>query len=364
MNQTITALLHAPGLDPAGVSVQAGFVGGQLRLEWGEAIEIIPAGRLTVKTGGFDGRQWFLEWPASSVTASLLLPADPATKAWLSSVPELLSPQVERHLHAERRRERRFRLGLGVGLAVLLLPALLLLLFGLNAERIAGWAADRISLEQEQALGALAYAQVMPSLKPRRDGPAAALIGTIGARLTQGSRYTYRWILADSPEVNAFAMPGGTVVVYTGLLKRADSAEEVAGVLAHEVQHVELRHSLKNLLHSLGWRAVLALALGDVTGSVWGDMAHRLGSLSYGRELEREADLGALQALRNAGIGARGLLTFFARLAESEGPDLSLLSSHPASRERIVLIEQAIAAQGNYAHSPLTEDWQGIRAGL
>ncbi|TCJ15547.1 M48 family metallopeptidase, partial [Parasulfuritortus cantonensis] len=243
---------------------------------------------------------------------------------------------------------------------VLALPFLLLGLFWANADRIAGWAAGHVSLAQEQQLGELAFAQMRPSLKLLETGPAPAMVQAIGARLTAGSKYRYQWFVADSPEVNAFAMPGGYVVVYTGLIGAAGSADEVAGVLAHEVQHVELRHSLKNMLHGLGWRAVLALALGDVSGGAWAGMAEQLGGMAYGRDLERQADLGALAALRRAGIAPDGLLAFFARLAGTEGPGLAFLSSHPATAERIDNLRRAIAAQPAYAAEPLPYDLKAV----
>jgi predicted Zn-dependent protease len=180
-------------------------------------------------------------------------------------------------------------------------------------------------------------------------------------RLTQGSRYRYQWFVAENPEVNAFDLPGGVIVVHTGLLKAADSVGEVAGVLAHEIQHVEQRHALRAMIHELGWRAVLALALGDLSGGVWGDLAGRLGGLSYGRDLERAADLGGLDALRRAGIAPDGMLDFFGKLARREGPGVALLASHPATDERIEALRRAIATRGAYpVHAP-AYDWAGAR---
>jgi Zn-dependent protease with chaperone function len=352
--------LFAPGLNAGGVAARAHFSGSALWLEYGDSRESVPVERLTVRHGGFDGRQWLLEWPVAGGTASATLPPGPDTERLLAEAPVALKGQIDHHGRRGRARERRFRIGLGLIGALVLLPFVLLGLFWFNADRIAGWAADQVSLEQEQQLGDLAFAQMRPSLKRVETGPAPDMIKAIGGRLTQGSRYRYQWFVADSPEVNAFAMPGGYVVVYTGLIETADSAEEVAGVLAHEVQHVELRHSLKNMIYGLGWRAVLALAVGDVSGGVWAGMAEQLGGMAYGRDLERQADLEGLKALKRAGIAPHGMVDFFAKLAKREGPSLALLSSHPATEERMANLRRAIAEQGGYPAAPLPYDWKAF----
>jgi Zn-dependent protease with chaperone function len=343
-------LLFGPGLAASGVPARAWFSGVTLWVEHEGGRLSASTERLTARLGGFDGRQRSLEWQTGNGLVSLQLPDSPETDAWLAGAPAPLRV----HFGAlGRARTRRFGFGAGLIAAVLLLPFVLLGLFWLNADRIAGWAAGHVSLAQEQQLGDLAFAQMRPSLKLVESGPAPEMVRAIGARLTAGSHYRYQWFVADSPEVNAFAMPGGYVVVYTGLIKAADSAEEVAGVLAHEVQHVELRHSLKNLIHGLGWRAVLALALGDLSGGVWAGMAEQLGGMAYGRDLERQADLEGLKALKRAGIAPQGMLSFFAKLAKQEGPGLALLSSHPATEERMDNLRRAIAEQGDYAARPL-----------
>lgn len=352
--------LFAPGLAAGGVPARAQFAGTRLVVEYGDARVVLPAERLTLKHGGFDGRQWSLEWPADDGVASIVLGNN--GERMLAGAPAALAVQLERQLRQDRARGRRFRAGMGLVGLFILLPFVLVGLFLANADRIAGWAADRISLAQEQQLGELAFAQMRPSLKLIDGGPAPAMVQALGERLTGGSKYRYQWFVADSPEVNAFAIPGGYVVVYSGLLKAAGSAEEVAGVLAHEVQHVELRHSLKGMVYGLGWRAVLALALGDLSGGVWGGMADRLGGLAYGRDLERQADLGGLAALKKAGIAPQGLLSFFARLAERGDGVPAFLSSHPATAERLDNLRRAIAAEGVYPAQPLPYDVKALFA--
>ena len=362
---TINVLLYGPGLDPAGVSAHAGFAGSHLVLDAGEALRMrVAAAQIEVSLGGFDGRQWLLAWGTPEGRFTLLLPpAALGSAGWGPLPPEL----AERFRHVRGRglrRHLRFHSAWAVLGLVFLLPLLLLGWFWLNGDRVAGWVASHVSLEQEARLGEMAFGQMRPDLKLLEAGPVPAMVNDIGHRLTAGSAYRYHWHVAVDPQINAFALPGGYVVVFTGLLQSAESAEEVAGVLAHEVQHVEMRHSLKNLIHSLGWRALLALALGDLSGGVWAGMAEHLGQLSYGRDLERQADLGGLAALRQAGIAPEGMVSFFAKLARQEGGRIELLSSHPASAERMQALQDAIDSQGSYPVSPLPYDWPAIKASL
>jgi predicted Zn-dependent protease len=158
-------------------------------------------------------------------------------------------------------------------------------------------------------------------------------------------------------------VPGGYVVVNTGLIRAADSAEEVAGVLAHEVQHVERRHTLKNMLHSLGFHALMALALGDISGTALGNVATTLSELKFGRDLESEADTLGLKALKKAGIAPQGMVSFFAKLAkqEKDAAPPALLSTHPASDERMQALNKLVQEQGTWPSTPLPYDWVSIK---
>ena len=156
------------------------------------------------------------------------------------------------------------------------LPLALLIALLLAHEQIAGWVVARIPVEAEQKFGAEMFAQHKPGLK-LIDGAPLELVNEIGARLTKDSLYQYRFHVAVDKSVNAYAMPGGFIVVHTGLLDLATSADEVAGVLAHEVSHVEKRHSLTALAQSAGLYATMSLLFGDLgqLGSVGSELLSR-----------------------------------------------------------------------------------------
>jgi beta-barrel assembly-enhancing protease len=257
----------------------------------------------------------------------------------------LASPQMA----ALRASRRRGAIGRGFGWTALalflLLPVLLLLIFFWQADRIAQAAAERIPIEQEVKLGEQAFAAMRGSLSLRDSGPAYEAVQTLGSRLTQGSKYRYQFHVADNPAINAFAMPGGIIVVHTGLITATRRPEELAGVLAHEVQHVEQRHSLRAVVKDLGLRGLWMLVTGDIGGGVLGQAAVELTSLRFSRDAEAQADAAGFDGLIKAGIDPRGMADFFTVMAKQEGAAAPppFLSTHPASSAR----EETMRAREN-----------------
>ena len=236
---------------------------------------------------------------------------------------------------------------------------------GFIMQRLTGWLADQISIETEQRLGKTLLSEFSADDELHREGPVVDAVKLIGERLTKGSKYHYEWYVKDHDSVNAFALPGGRVIVHSGLIAQTESAEELAGVLAHEVQHVELRHSLRQMIHTTGWAAVLTVVLGDVS-AITGVLAHQLGNLQYSRTLESEADRAGLHAMARAGIASTGMRDFFARMRDKEkktgdGIGIALLSSHPATSERLSEIER-MAGQITCTCAPLKTNWPAIKA--
>lgn len=357
-------LLFAPGHNPAGTRARLSFHGDAMSVRGSRLFMTVECRRVTVRAGGYDGRQWLLSWPGEGGEVTALMTGEKEMRLMRQYAPPALASQLGSAVRVAHDRRRRFGWMTLLLILALLLPLVLLGLFWAYSDRVSGWVTQSISQETEARLGELTFNQMRAQLRLLPSGPALDAVREIGARLTRGSAYHYQWFVAASPEVNAFALPGGHVVVYTGLIRATQSAEELAGVLAHEAQHVEQRHSLRNLIHGLGWRAALSVALGDLSGGVWGHLAGQMGQLKYGRDLEREADLRGLEALRRAGIADAGMASFFAGLAATEGPMPVLLASHPSSRERESELRAASAALGAYPASPLPYDWVAVRDSL
>lgn len=166
--------------------------------------------------------------------------------------------------------------------------------------------------------------------------------------------------VVDIPMVNAITLPGGYVLLFRGLLTQAQSPEEIAGVLGHELGHVEHRHVLQSLLRQLG----LSVLLGGLNGDVAG-YTNLLLSANYSRRAENQADGYAIDQLGRAGISPSGAAGFFDRLSKGEmkaegiGAVAGYMASHPASAERKARF--AAATKGRYAPVLSPTEWAQLR---
>lgn len=358
----VTALLHARHLPGAGVSHAVHFAGDVLVVEGSQQFEV-PAESLDISTGGFDDDTLFVNWARADEQYSLVV-TDPAAQQLLADT----APSPLRAAFGRSTRELRYqRRKWSAVVSVVGLVAAALIVGWWQSEAVIGWLAGKVPLEREERLGAMGLRQLQREATLRQDGAAAEAVAGIGSRLTQGSRYHYQWFVNDSAEINAFALPGGVVVVNSALIAATETPEELAGVLAHEVQHVEGRHALEQMIHSAGWAAILAVALGDVS-ALGGALIHQAGSLRHSRQLELEADAGGVENLARAGIAPQGVPQFFARMqaeqARTGGESvIALLSTHPATGDRLERATR-LADAAHCQCRPLEYDWNAIRAAL
>ncbi|MFQ5949536.1 MAG: M48 family metallopeptidase, partial [Nitrospiria bacterium] len=180
--------------------------------------------------------------------------------------------------------------------------------------------------------------------------------------------YTFQVSIIDAPMVNAFAAPGGYIGLYRGLIKQTGSAEELAGVLAHEVQHILKRHSTHALLQRASTKILVAALSGDVTGAQAFGLANagNLALLKNSRRAEREADEEGMRMLLEAGIDPNGMIAFFDGIKEKEDkiPGIfKYLSSHPGTRNRIVHLKAFLDKSTQTDAKRLFEDgaWDKIK---
>lgn len=224
-----------------------------------------------------------------------------------------------------------------VELAVLVggLAALVLLSFWL-ASAMAATLVRFVPRSADVQLGEPVWRQLAPEAERCTDREALAYLAALTAPLVAQQRdFDYRFALVDQGQVNAFALPGGFVTVDLALVRKAERGEEIAGVLAHEMQHVARRHGMTRILRSAGGRVILGQLIGWSDVGALAEYAGGLVDLGYDRDQEREADAEGRALLMKAGIDPTGLSTFFARMAAEGGvnPPL-LLSTHPSHEER------------------------------
>ncbi|MFT4537692.1 MAG: Zn-dependent protease with chaperone function [Planctomycetota bacterium] len=182
-----------------------------------------------------------------------------------------------------------------------------------------------------------------------------------------GATFTVR--VVESDVVNAFALPGGYLTVFTGLLESAEGPEQVAGVIAHEMAHATLRHGLSRAAHSVGVWVGLRFMLGDVDGVM--AVATEVFSLatvnSYSREQEAAADSEGVRMLLAARIDPSGLAGFFEILEREHGSQAepaTWMRTHPEHLDRIHAIEQQIAERTLPEFEDFDFDWAEVQARL
>ncbi len=224
---------------------------------------------------------------------------------------------------------------------------------------VATLAAPHIPLAWQANLGERAEAEVIAALTRGRSGDAqcrgrngrAVLDGLVG-RLAGAARIPApRVIVVRSGIVNAFALPGNRVIVTAPLLVRLRSADSLAGVLAHEMGHLIHADWLRKFFQQAGWDALGAVAVG---GSSLGHVGTTALTLSYSREIEREADASAVQTLIAADLDTRGFEGFMRDMAAEHQNDGGFWVTHPADAERA----EAVRRAGRAGHPALTgEQW-------
>ncbi|MBU2983618.1 M48 family metallopeptidase [Lentibacter algarum] len=173
----------------------------------------------------------------------------------------------------------------------------------------------------------------------------------------------------DHPMVNAFAAPGGQIVIMRGLLDDATSADAVAGVLAHEIGHVENRDATRGALRAAGSAGLISMVFGDFSGGALAVvLAEQMLETSYTREAEAKADDYALEALKKAEVSGEGLATFFDYVLglESELPGAletpAYLRSHPPSLERANKARSFAGTQGATTSVLSDADWSALQS--
>lgn len=328
--------------------------------------EAVPFSGLNVSAGGLDHDQLVVKWIGSKGARTLYLKNPDVIRAFRHAAPDHLNTPFEEAAARVRQVRHRHRM-LWSAIGGTILAVVLGLWFG--ADLLVELAVDRIPVEWEQKLGEAAYRDFLSHQEPMKEGPGVQAVEEMTRRLTEeipNNPYKFEVTVVKSDVVNAFALPGGYVVVFTGLMKKAESGEEVAGVLGHELNHVLQRHGLERIVKNLGLMAVVAIIVGDQQGLIglMRQVGVELLTLKFGREQETEADLTGLQLLYRAKIDPAGMITFFQRLSEKDEGRMEWLSTHPMSTARAERLKAELAALPKRTPEPFTFDWAKIRESL
>ncbi|MBL9116767.1 MAG: M48 family metallopeptidase [Verrucomicrobiaceae bacterium] len=309
----------------------------------------MPFSGLELKLGGMNGD--VPEFRHSSAEGWVLVVNDRAllTDPLLAAQPALRDSLKKA---AGSKAWRGMLIAVGVMILLITLPLLALWLY---RQEIVESIVNKIPVETEIQIGKMAWEAMKaeeeiiddPNFKAQVDDVTKLLLPQINK--PNGMEFQFH-IARKDDVMNAFAMPGGYVVVYTGLLKKVQRKEQLAGVLAHEIAHVTERHALNNIVSSLGVSVLVSALIGDSSTleSVLAGSSEMLLGQKFSRDAETEADDVAWETLVRSNLDPRGLREFFEILQKEEEKllgglmkgALSWLSTHPATEERIARLRQ------------------------
>jgi len=222
-------------------------------------------------------------------------------------------------------------------------------------------ACGTLSVADEKKLGHQVQRQVRDQFTFMRDRVVVNYIRDLGDELVGSARpspFDFRFFVIEDPTINAFAVPGGAIYIDTGLILAAKDTSELVSVIAHEMGHVTARHVAENYNRSqtTGMVAqIVSVAIAILTGSQLGAQGGQIATglaaeaylATYTRDAEREADDLAIETMVRGGWNPQGMIGMFETLMQDSGGGMKvpqLLSSHPATQERINNVRAEIAS--------------------
>jgi Zn-dependent protease with chaperone function len=216
------------------------------------------------------------------------------------------------------------------------------------------------SQQQDIEMGKQAAADVRKTMQVVDDPVMTAYVQRVGDRLLTSPRtkaFPFTFTVVNDPSINAFALPGGPMFVNTGLLAALDNESQLAGVLAHEMSHVTLRHGSSNMSKAnlIELPAMLGGSALTSKGGLWGMVGPLVGGLGaqsvvlkFSRDAEKQADLNGAQIMNDAGYDPNEMAKFFQKLEEQgkhdDGRLANFMSDHPTPGKRV----EYVAAQNKY----------------
>ena len=247
-------------------------------------------------------------------------------------------------------------------LAVLLVPAIIY--WGIPLA--SGWFAYFIPVSIEKQVGQYVIDEVFPSrIVCKTDAGEQALEKLVSRLVPPGSEYVFQVEVVDSGLVNAIAFPGGNILIFRGLLEKSPSSDAVAGVLAHEMQHVFQRHGTENLLNQValsGLFKLLTVEANAIAETLFAGV-RTLSLLKYTRELETEADALALQLLYQAGVDPVEMLAMFQVLKNHSSSLPESISTHPDMSSRMEKLKIIIDQKPDFMSKPVLskQNWESLQ---
>lgn len=348
----------------AGAEIELAAAGITARTPDGETF-FVAYRECQVEMGGFNGKMVFCRDADRTVT--IFCDDRKFPKELSMAASGTLDDQLGASVRKRKRNSRRDRtilLAVLAGLLIVIVGGY----FGVRAGARAAVKALPVSVDRQ--IGKTAFESMDLGGPEIQDPVIVGAMQTIVDQLTphaalEGMEFEVH--VVDSPIINAFALPGGTMVVYTGLIKNAENVNQVAAVIGHEMAHATLRHGLERMGQSMGIYAAVALLIGDAGGlmAIGADLFQIASVNSYSREQESAADAEGVRMLHSAGIDPAPMARFFEIMEQQHGDlpgVISWISTHPDHASRIDSVNEMVAALPEREYKPIQVDWDEVQA--
>jgi beta-barrel assembly-enhancing protease len=333
---TYKAIAYSDDFDDGRISGTLTVEGNHLVFNSGDTSWKIHRDDIVLETGGTAGRQIFLKSKNNLYRLS-------TAELDLLKQPFFLQHRDNYTKTASIIKQRNTAQLVVIGAVVLIILGLGSLIY--FRSNISHSIAEKIPYTFEQSLGEKYIGQI--ASQDGLDSTSAVALALRDKMKILTKRidpsFAFKFYVSPSEDVNAFALPGGYVVFNKGLLKEADTWEEVLGVGGHELAHVTQKHHTRGIISKVGVFTLLSLLVGDgsaLTDIIFGAGA-KLEGLSYSRDFETESDVKGFEYLISSSVNPSGLRTFFDKLnhIHDEGEkimkNLEFLSTHPSPDNRM-----------------------------
>lgn len=230
---------------------------------------------------------------------------------------------------------------------------------------------QQVTDKTEQKLGELFWEVIKKTENENTNAHIVNAIDSIVTHICESNeidRIKVKVHVLNKDEVNAFALPNGHLIVYSGLIINSDKQEELTGVICHEIAHIELNHVMRKLVKEIGLSVLISMTTGNGGSEVIKQAAKMLSSSAFDRSLEKEADIKAVDYLIQAKVNPELFAEFLYKLSDKEHDTLKYLtwvSTHPDSKERAeYIIDYSKGKTADYKPILSKETWDKLKVEL
>jgi len=230
---------------------------------------------------------------------------------------------------------------------------------------------QKVTDKTEEKLGDLFWGIFQNTEKENRNPFVVSSVDSIVTKicsLNQIDRELIKVHIIDKEDINAFAIPNGHLIVYSGLIINSDNQEELTGVICHEIAHIQLNHVMKKLIKEIGLTVLISMTTGNGGSEIVKETAKMLSSSAFDRTLEKEADIKAVDYLINAKVNPEPFANFLYKLSDIENETTKYLtwtSTHPDSKERAkYIVEYSKDKETKYEAIMKIDTWVKLKEKL